>query len=185
MFEGGLVRLSLGRDSEKPVVRWLDGKNAGRYVPGSGVSPAHVDSENGRKGAYKQLPEYRALLHRLVEASDDAEVRGSFAWIVDQMFEAIKGYPVTKECPQCGKEVYMYHRPDTNAAKYLIDQVADKPTHRTEIDIESRSIHLELSERFDPSTLQVNRIDPAEERRRREALAGEIIDVEAQDVSDA
>jgi predicted nucleic acid-binding Zn-ribbon protein len=130
----------------------------------------HSDADNGKKGAYKQLPEYRALLSRLIEATDDPEIRGSFAWIVDQMFEAIEGEAITKECPECGTNVYMYKKPDITAAKYLIDQVADKPTNRTEVDIDIKSRHEELNVTFDPGELKVHRIDPMEARRRREAL---------------
>lgn len=174
LYEGGSVRVSPGRDPEKPVVRWLIGKDKGRWVSGSGVSPTHVDAENGRKSAVKQMGEYRALLERLVEASDDPEIRGTFAWVIDQLFTAGEGELISKDCPACGASVGMYKKPDVTALKYLVDQVADKPTHRTEIDIEARSIHLELSEKFDASQLKVHQIDPGEERRRREALGVEV-----------
>ena len=180
LYEADAISVSVGQDAKRPVVRWANGKDKGRFAPGSGVVPAHVDKENGIKSRHKQLPEYRALLARLIEATEDPDIRGSFAWIVDQMFEAIEGAPITKECPECGHEVYMYKKPDITAAKYLIDQVADKPTHRQEINIDMESRHLELSATFDPTTLTVHRIDPQEERRRRKAL-----DVEYEDVTDA
>lgn len=170
LYERGLVRVEPGRDPAKPVVRWAQGKDKGRFAPGSGVTPVHFDSENGKKGALKQLPEYRALFERLIEESDDPSIRGSFAWIIDYMFEAVEGESITKECPECGHNVYMYKKPDITAAKYLIDQVAGKPIHRTEVDVDITTRHEELRETFDGTELKVHRIDPMEARRRREAL---------------
>lgn len=182
LAEAGDVVVSEGRNPEKPVVRWADGPKRGGFVKGSGVVAAHVDSENGTRSAVKQTTEYRALMEKLVSLGDDPEQRGSFAWLMDQMFEAIEGgwTKVEVKCPTCAEEfeTQAWKKHDMVAATKLLDRLIPKAPQRTEIDIRSESIHVELEERFDPGTLRVNHVPPMDLERRERMLDVEVDIVE-------
>lgn len=178
LAEAGEVVVSEGRNPEKPVVRWSEGPKRGKFVKGSGVVAAHVDSENGTRSAVKQTTEYRALMEKLVSLGDDPKQRGSFAWLMDQMFEAIEGgwTKVDVKCPTCAEEftTQAWKKHDMTAATKLLDRLIPKAPQRTEIDIHSESIHVQLEERFDPSKLRVNYMAPLDLERREHLLDVEV-----------
>lgn len=174
LAEAGKVVVSEGRNPAKPVVRWAEGPKRGGFVKGSGVVAAHVDSDNGTRSAVKQTTEYRALMEKLVSLGDDPKARGSFAWLMDQMFEAIEGgwTKVEVKCPTCAEEfeTQAWKKHDMTAATKLLDRLIPKAPQRTEVDIHATSIHMELEERFDPGTLRVNHVPPQDLERREHLL---------------
>jgi len=164
-----------GRDAYKPVIRYgPKGAHPGALAPGSGVSPRHVDVENGRKGAIKQTKEYGALLERIIPANEDADQWGSFGWLVTQGLRAAEGNKQSKNvtCSECGhvEAVEFAGKPDANAIIKLIEFLRGRATETREIDVRAAHIHKTLEAGVDISELLVHALPPDEVAARRKAL---------------
>lgn len=147
-----------GRDPAKPVLRWAGtntlGKHPGALAPGSGVSPGHVDSVNGKRGAIKNTNEYMALAQRILDSDDG----GGFEKVLEATIRAATGSKGTEEfdCEECGHHnvVEIRRAPDPRAQKVLIETILGKPVQRAEVDMTLKSLQVTLSELID--------IDPSE-----------------------
>jgi hypothetical protein len=151
----GQVVVWPGRDPAKPVLRWATDNvrrgKPGSVVLGSGVSPRHVDADNGRKGGFKNSTAWLELLQRRLDADDG----GGFEAVIEGMFTAaVGGIKIEQhECSECGTvdEIEFSTPPDPRAGKILMEFLVPKPTQRTETDVHMTVIQAKLSELIDIS----------------------------------
>lgn len=153
----GQVDVYPGRDPQKPVIRWSAantiGKHPGALAEGSGVSPRHVDSENGKRGAVKNMNEYVALMQRIASPEDGGAFEKVFMATLATAMEQKKKTDV--ECPECGHgfKVEVTIAGDPRAQKLVLEMMAGPPTKRTETSIDMRVLQADLS--------QLIKVDPA------------------------
>lgn len=167
-----------GRDPEKPVLRWAAGNSAGRragsLAKGGGVSPNHIDAENARKGRIKMTSEYLALAQRIIDANDG----GGFEEVLEATREtAIGTTKVTRvQCPECNHrfDAELVAPGDVRAQKLILETFLGPGVRRSEVDINMKTIQMDLSQLVDMdpkdvvNTIFREGLTPEEIERRKE-----------------
>jgi hypothetical protein len=176
----GEARMYEGREGY-PVLRWApdntEGKKPGALVPGTSIVPnpkAGAVEKFAYKGNYKRTNAWKELKEHLMPMTDDPEVYGGMAWLLDRGFSMLESGTVQQKasCPQCGWQFWvdMYKKGDSKALATLLDHRLGKPEQKTEVTGEISHIHDYLRERQDERTIEINVIDPKEVERRRKEL---------------
>lgn len=172
-----------GRDLAKPVLRWapnnVRGGKPGALVLGSGVTPRHVDADNGKRGGFKNTTAWLELLQRRLDADDG----GGFEAVVNGMFDAAVGGVKIElhDCSDCGftNAIEVRTAPDPRAGKILMEFLVPKPTQRSEVDVQMTSIQIKLSELIEikAEDIAAHQLTDVEIELRKAAVEG--IDVDA------
>lgn len=181
----GEVKLYPGRGY--PVLRWSStntkGKKPGTLVPGTSLLP----NENhgnvgiyGKSGAYKRTNAYKELMQYLIPATDDPEVYGGLAWMLNEGFKQVEGGEVKKDviCPECSHqfEVTAYKRGDSRALQTMLEQVLDKPNQRQDINLQGEVYHEYLNAPIDVDTITVYSRDPREAEKIKKVIEVDFVD---------
>lgn len=175
----GNYKLFPTRDGSYPHFRWKKGNPEGKFpgtrAPGAGVSPAHVDRENGKQNSgLRNTRAYRDLLSYLLPPDLDPERRGSVGWLIEQALTAAEGEYVRVECPSCEHKFDAWRKPDSTILKELIHQTVGPAPKEVQHSGSTETIHRLIDERVDVGDVErisVHRQDPAEKARREAAIA--------------
>lgn len=176
LLDAGEVVAYPGRDPLRPVLRWASGNSRGRQpgalVPNTGVGPNHVDGANGRRGALKQMEEYRALFERIVTPEDG----GQFEELVQSMMRISTGWEETVraevQCPHCeGRHEATFavtKPPDPRAGIKMIEFLIGTAMQQTHGSLDVSVIQARLAELVPTSEVQAHSLsrDAMDERRR-------------------
>lgn len=161
----GELQVFEGQNPEKPVI--LD--TAGKLVKGSGRYPkANDPAEIGKQYGYKNSRNYNDAIKMLIPIDGPAEQKGSFAWLVNQGFEAAEGSPQIINCPECGHSGIKVFKKDSNAIIKLIELVHGRAKESQEINVKSEQLIGILDTRipFDQLSVHSLTVEEIEERKR-------------------
>lgn len=139
-----------GKNPNKPVLRWAPGNKAekrpGSLVPGSGISMSHVDAANGRMSRIKNTSEYIALSQRIIGAEDG----GAYEQVISATLDAAIGTKKSTKvsCPDCGHSFWaeLDAPGDPRSQKLVIEMMQGSAVKRSEVDVNMKSVQIELSE---------------------------------------
>ncbi len=180
----GDVDVSPGKNPQKPVLRWASGnaqgRRAGALAPGGGAGINHKGAENGRKGAIKNTAEYLALAQRILSPEDAGGMEEVLQATRDSAVGTTKHTKV--DCPECGHRFTAELKApgDPRSQKILIELMIGGPVRRSEIDINMKSLQIDLSELVELDASQLadlfrKPLSPEEVQARRDVID---IDVE-------
>ena len=169
--EAGEYSVYRGQKPEKPVV--ID--TNGRLVKGSGRWPGANDAAAiGRRYGYKDSGDYQTAMKILVPIDGGEDERGSFAWLVNQGFDAAEGSPQKIKCPDCGYNGLFAFKKDSNAIIKLIEMVHGKAKESQDINIKNEQLIGILQSRVSINDLSVHDITDEEiAERERFMIEGE------------
>ena len=154
-----------------PVLRWATGSKKGKLAPGTGLTPGHNDAAQvGKSTSYRRTAEYRALLERLIPPDEDANKRGTLAWLVAQGFNAAEGGDVKREmtCPECEHSwtEKIWKRPDANAITKMLEMVIGRAPEQKDINLRAEHIYKMIDGRENLKEITVHSVDPHEREKR-------------------
>ena len=168
--EEGELQIFEGQKPEKPVLIDM----AGRLVKGSGRYPnANDPVKIGKQYGYKNSKDYNEAIKKLIPLDGPPEQKGSFAWLVNQGFEAAEGSPQRIKCPSCGHNDLFAFKKDSNAIIKLIELVHGKARESQDINVQSSQLIGILETRIPLDQLAVHSLTDEEiEERKAIVLEG-------------
>lgn len=176
----GDVDMWEGREGQ-PVLRYSAsnslGKKTGTLVPGTSLlpNPNHGNvGKLGRKGDYKRTNAYKDLINYISPATDDPNIYGGLAWLLEQGFKMVEGgdFYAKVTCPECHTHFNapVFKKGDPKALATILDHVIGKPEQNTTVSGQVEHLHDYLRETDDSRTIEVKVVDPKESERRRKEL---------------
>jgi hypothetical protein len=185
--DAGEYLVEPGEKAEKPVIRRAidtDGKRQGTIVKGSGRPPHSPDlGEISRKTAHMRTTRARQAFEDGLPLDGQPTNRGTFPWLMEQLYKFIEGESGEVKCPSCAhKFVVQGLKRDARVAIALLDQRIGRAPQKVEIDEHSEQIRLVLEGRVPINELIVREVpDAVAEDRERRALAMGLIEPDWKD----
>lgn len=174
VVEGEVLMLppEVWESASKPVLV----SKTGQMIKGTGRRKGAKDpAVASRETAFTRRKGYRHLIEEYIPPSDLKDTPNaiiSFRELIDALIDACNGSPQRVKCQHegCGEYHLIGFKKDPNVLFKLYENLAGKARETQDINVTGQHLALVLNERTPITALEVHSIDPAEERRRREAL---------------